>query len=82
MHIKVNVQIRGGTKTLYQRDRAGVNGVAFAAGLFCEMTGDGALHNLQHRREQLGLRGEQHAQRNRQRQHPLADRHIGQYLVH
>ena len=40
-----------------------------------------ALHHLQHRRDQLGLRGQQHAQRDRQRQHPLAHRLLGKDLV-
>jgi hypothetical protein len=31
--------------------------------------------HLQHHRDQLGLRGQQHSQRDRQGQHPLAHRH-------
>ena len=37
---------------------------------------DHALHHLQHRRDQLGLRGQQQPQRDRQREHPLAHRHL------
>jgi hypothetical protein len=40
-----------------------------------------ALHNLQHRRDRLGLRGQQHAQRDRQRQHPLPHRHARSDVV-
>jgi hypothetical protein len=32
-----------------------------------QMARDHALHHLQHRRDQLGLRGQQHAQRDGQR---------------
>jgi hypothetical protein len=40
-----------------------------------------ALHHLQYRRDQLGLRGQQHAQRDRQRQHPLPYRHVRNHVV-
>ena len=40
------------------------------------------MHHLQHRRHQLGLCGQQQAQRDRQRQHPLAQRHMGDDVVH
>ncbi len=38
--------------------------------------------HLQHRRHQLGLCGQQQAQRDRQRQHPLAYRNLRNDLVH
>jgi hypothetical protein len=37
---------------------------------------DCALHHLQHRRDELRLRGQQHAQRDRQGQHPLHHRDV------
>ncbi len=40
------------------------------------------MHDLQHGRHQLGLRGQQQAQRDRQRQHPLPNRHMGDDVVH
>ena len=40
------------------------------------MPRDQTLHHLQHRRDQLGLRGQQQPQRDRQRQYPLAHRHV------
>ena len=40
-----------------------------------------ALHHLQHRRDQFRLRGQQHAQRDRQRQHPLPHRHVRDDVV-
>jgi hypothetical protein len=46
------------------------------------MARDHALHHLQHRPDQLGLRGQQHAQRDRQRQHPLPHRHVRDDVVH
>ena len=42
---------------------------------------DHAVHHLQHGRHQLGLRSQQQAQRDRQRQHPLAHRHMGNDVV-
>ena len=39
------------------------------------------MHDLQHRCHQLRLRSQQQAQRNRQRQHPLAHRHRGDHRV-
>jgi hypothetical protein len=46
------------------------------------LVGDHALHHLQHRRDQLGLRGQQHAQRNRRRKDPLAHSHVDHGVVH
>ena len=43
---------------------------------------DDAVHHLQHGRHQLGLCGQQQAQHDRQRQHPLAHRHVGDDMVH
>jgi hypothetical protein len=40
------------------------------------------LHHLQHRRDQFGLRGQQHAQRDRQGQHPLPHRNLRDDLIH
>ena len=39
-------------------------------------------HHLQHRRDEFGLRGQKHAQRNRQRQHRLPHRHMRDDVVH
>ncbi len=41
-----------------------------------QMARNHALHHLQHRRDQLGLRGQQQTQRDGQREHPLAHRHV------
>ena len=47
---------------------------------------DDALHHLQHRRDQLRLCDQQHAQRNGQpkltNSHPLPHRHVGDDVVH
>jgi hypothetical protein len=40
-----------------------------------QVAAENALHQLQDRRHQLGLRGQQPAQRDRRRQHPLPHRH-------
>ena len=44
----------------------------------CVKQGQG---HLQHRGDQLGLRGQQQAQRDRQRQHPLPHRHVWDDVV-
>lgn len=46
------------------------------------MARDHALHHLQHRRDQFGLRGQQQTQRYRQRQHPLSHRNTWDDVVH
>jgi len=63
-------------EALDQRDRAAVAYVGLEPGSVQQMAREHALHHLQHRRDQLRLRGQQHAQRDRQRQHPLAHRHM------
>jgi hypothetical protein len=42
---------------------------------------DHAMHYLQHGRHELGLCGQQQAQEDGQRQHPLAHRHPGDHVV-
>ena len=71
---------------LDQRDRAAVGLVALETGLPEQVARDHALHDLQHGRHQLGLRGRQQAQRDRQphdpNEHPLAHRYVGDDVVH
>jgi hypothetical protein len=58
--------------------------VTFAGGgpgIAQQVARDHALLHLQHRRDQLGLPGQQHAQRDRQRQHPLPYRHVGDDVI-
>ena len=43
--------------------------------------GNDAVNDLQYRREQLRMGGEQDAQRNRKRQHPLAHRHPRDHVI-
>jgi hypothetical protein len=59
-----------------------VSGLGLEPGGIQQMTRNHALHHLQHRRDQLGLRGQQHAQRDRQRQHPLPHRHMRDDVVY
>ena len=66
--VKVDVQIGRRSKSLDQRDRAAVSLLGRHPGLIEQKARDGAVYDLQHRRHQLGLRGQQQAQRNRQRQ--------------
>ena len=71
---------------LDQRDRAAVGLIALETGLPEQVARDHAVHDLQHGRHQLGLRGRQQAQRDRQphdpNEHPLANRHVGDDVVH
>ena len=66
---------------LDQRDRAAVGLVCLRACLFEQEPSDHAVHDLQHGRHQLGLRGQQQAQRDGQphdpNEHPLAHRYVG-----
>jgi hypothetical protein len=79
--VEVDVQVGGRPKALYQRDRAAMAFVGLEPGGIQQMSREHALHHLQHRRDQLRLCGQQHAQRDRQRQHPLPHRHVGDDVV-
>ncbi len=78
----MDIQIDGRAKALDERDRAGVGCAAIQSGLLDEKCRDDPMHDLQHRREQLGMRGQQDAQRDRKRQHPLTLRHRRDDVVH
>jgi hypothetical protein len=74
--VQVDVEVGGGAEALDQRDGAAVACVGLQPRAVQQMACDHALHHLQHRRNEVGLRGQQHAQRDRQRQHPLPHRHV------
>jgi hypothetical protein len=74
--VQVDVQVGGEPEALDQRDSATVAFVSDEPGSGQQVPRDHALHHLQHRRDQLGLCGQQQAQRDRQRQHPLPHRHM------
>ena len=61
--VQVNVQVRSRAKALDQCDRAALAFVNPGPRVAQQIPLDHALHHLQHRRDQLGLRGQQHAQR-------------------
>ena len=61
---------------LDQRDRAAVGLVCLQARLFEQEPSHHVLHDLQHGRHQLGLRGQQQAQRDRQ---PLKQMLLGHF---
>lgn len=65
-----------------QRDRAAVGFVRLEPSLPEQVARDHPVHHLQQRRYLLGLCGQQQAQGNRQRQHPLAHRHMRDDVVH
>ena len=79
--VQVDVEVGGRAKALDQRDGAAVTFVSLEPRLPQQMSRDHALHHLQHRRDQFRLRGQQHAQRDRQRQHPLPHRHVRDDVV-
>ncbi|MFN7433221.1 MAG: LytR/AlgR family response regulator transcription factor [Betaproteobacteria bacterium] len=57
-------------------------GQSSEAGSGSQMACERALHHLQHQRDPLGLRGQQHAQRDRQGQHPLPHGYVRDDVVH
>ena len=77
----MNVEVGGGAKALDQRDGAAMAFVGLEPGSGKQVPRDHALHHLQHRGDQLGLGGQQQAQRDRQRQHPLPHRHMRHDVV-
>ena len=79
--VQVDVEVGRRLEALDQRDGAAVALVGLELGSVQQMARDHALHHLQRRRDQLGLRGQQHAQRDRQRQHPLPHRHMRDDVV-
>ena len=80
--VQVDVEVGGRAKTLDQHDGAALALFAFESNAIQQMARDHALHHLQHRRDQLGLRGQQQSQRDRQREHPLAHRHVRDDVLH
>jgi hypothetical protein len=59
-----------------QRHGAAVAFADLEPGAGQRMARDRALHHLQHRREEFGLRGQQQSQGDRQLQNPIAHRHM------
>ena len=80
-HVKVDVQVQRGAKALNQRHRAGVAGDAGAPCRSQQMTRDRAIHHAQHPRERARVGRQQKPQRVWQRQHPLAQWPLRQYLI-
>ena len=79
--MQMNIQIGRGAEALDERDRAGVGSAKFEARPLDQKAGNDAVDRLQQRREQLRLSGEQKAQRDRQREHPLAHRHRRDHAI-
>jgi hypothetical protein len=80
--VQVKVEVGRRAEALDQRDGTAVAFVGLEPGSLEQMAREHALHHLQHRRDQLGLHGQQHAQRDRQRQHPLPHRYVRDDMVH
>ncbi|MEO6410934.1 MAG: hypothetical protein ABIO45_19575, partial [Burkholderiaceae bacterium] len=64
-----------------QRDGAAVGLARLHARLLEQKPSYHAVHDMQHGRHQLGLCGQQQAQRDGQRQNPLARQHMGDDVV-
>ena len=63
--VQVDVEVGGRSKSLDQRDRAAVGLLDLESGLIEQEARDGTVHDLQHRRHQLGLCSQQQPQRDR-----------------
>jgi len=74
-------RMEGRTEALDERDRTAVSLAAFASRLFDQKGGNDAVDDEQHGREQIGMGGQQDAQRDRKREHPLAHRHARDHTV-
>ncbi|MFM1856822.1 MAG: hypothetical protein RLZ83_2131 [Pseudomonadota bacterium] len=70
--VQVDVQVGGRAKALDQSDGTTVSFAGLEPGSVQQVPRDHALHYLQHQCYQLGLRGQQHVQR----QHQLANRQV------
>ena len=76
------VEVGRRTEALDQRDGAAMAFVGLELGTGQQMAREHALHHMQHRRDQLGLCGQQHAKRDGQGQDPLPHRHVGNDVIH
>jgi hypothetical protein len=80
--VQVNMEVGGGSEALDQRDGAALTFIGLEPRAVQQVARDHTLHHLQHRRDQFGLRGQQHTQRDRHRQHPLPHRNVRDDLIH
>ena len=76
------VEVDGRAKALDQRDGAAVGFLRLKPCLAKQVARNHAAQHLKHRRHQLGLCGQQLAQRNGQRKHPPAYGHMRDDVVH
>ncbi len=60
--VQVNVEVGGRAEALDQRDGATAPLVGLEAGSLQQMAREHTLHHLQHQRDQLGMRSQQHTQ--------------------
>jgi hypothetical protein len=78
--VQVDVEVAGRSEALDQRDGAALSLVGGELGVQ-QVARDHTLHHLQHWRDELRLRGQQHPQRDRERQHPLPHWHVRDDVV-
>ena len=79
---QVDVEVDRRPEALDQREGAAQASVTLELSVVQQMPLDHTLHHLQHRRDRLELRGQQHAQRDRQGQHPMPHRHTRDDVLH
>ena len=80
--VQMYVGVGRRTEALDQRDGAAMAFVGLELGTGQQMAREHALHHMQHRLDQLGLCGQQHAKRDGQGQDPLPHRHVGNDVIH
>lgn len=76
-HVEMDVQVQGRAEALDQGDRPSGSFLAGQSGLPGQVGGDRPGHDTQHPAHQLRVGGKEEAQRERDGQHPLADRSDG-----
>jgi hypothetical protein len=76
-HVKVNVEIERGAKALDQRHGTGHTGRAREPRLLEYVRRDRPVDDAEYLSQRVRIRGKQESQRERQRQHPLAQRLFG-----
>jgi hypothetical protein len=80
--VQVDVEVGGGPEALDQRHSAAVTIVGVELGGVEQAARDHTLHHLQRRCDQFGLGSQQHAQQDRQGQHPLPHWQMRDDVIH
>ena len=79
--MQINVQVSRRAEALDERERTAMSLAALESRLLDQKCGNDAVDALQQRREQIGMGGQQDAQGDREREHPLPHRHARDHAV-